>query len=87
MQFRAFAIAMPIRFRGLGRREGMLVRGDAGWGEFSPFLEYSATAGVDFRDRVAGLISTMARIPSYLGSYTSPGCVSGGSCNDASMGL
>ncbi|HUS22574.1 MAG TPA: o-succinylbenzoate synthase [Aeromicrobium sp.] len=42
MQFRAFAIAMPIRFRGVGRREGMLVRGDAGWGEFSPFLGYSA---------------------------------------------
>jgi O-succinylbenzoate synthase len=42
MQFQAFAIAMPIRFRGVGRREGMLVRGDAGWGEFSPFLEYSS---------------------------------------------
>jgi O-succinylbenzoate synthase len=42
MQFRAFAIAMPIRFRGVGRREGMLVRGEAGWGEFSPFLEYTA---------------------------------------------
>lgn len=42
MQFQAFAIAMPIRFRGVGRREGMLVRGDAGWGEFSPFAEYSA---------------------------------------------
>jgi O-succinylbenzoate synthase len=42
MQFRTFAIAMPIQFRGIGRREGMLVRGEAGWGEFSPFLEYSA---------------------------------------------
>ncbi|MFL6090715.1 MAG: o-succinylbenzoate synthase [Aeromicrobium sp.] len=42
MQFRTFAIAMPIRFRGLSRREGMLVQGDAGWGEFSPFPEYSA---------------------------------------------
>lgn len=43
MQFRAFAIVMPIQFRGIGRREGMVVSGDAGWGEFSPFLEYSAT--------------------------------------------
>ena len=42
MQFRAFAIAMPIRFRGVGHREGMLVEGPAGWGEFSPFPEYSA---------------------------------------------
>jgi O-succinylbenzoate synthase len=41
MQFRTFAIAMPIQFRGVGRREGMLVSGEAGWAEFSPFLEYS----------------------------------------------
>ncbi len=35
-----FAIAMRTRFRGITVREGMLLRGDAGWGEFSPFLEY-----------------------------------------------
>ena len=58
MQFQAFAIAMPIRFRGVGRREGMLVRGEAGWGEFSPFPEYSAVeclpwlqAALDSADR------------------------------------
>ncbi|WP_396127832.1 o-succinylbenzoate synthase [Aeromicrobium sp. SORGH_AS_0981] len=31
---------MPVRFRGIHRREGLLVRGAAGWGEFSPFLDY-----------------------------------------------
>src|SRR4051794_27892948 len=31
---------MRTRFRGITVREGMLLRGDAGWGEFSPFLEY-----------------------------------------------
>jgi O-succinylbenzoate synthase len=31
---------MSTPFRGLTRREGMLVRGDAGWAEFSPFREY-----------------------------------------------
>ncbi|WP_221481367.1 o-succinylbenzoate synthase [Actinomadura livida] len=31
---------MRTRFRGLTRREGVLVRGPAGWGEFSPFPEY-----------------------------------------------
>jgi O-succinylbenzoate synthase len=31
---------MRTRFRGIDVREGMLLRGDAGWGEFSPFLEY-----------------------------------------------
>src|SRR5215218_6016909 len=33
---------MPTRFRGIDRREGMLVEGPAGWAEFSPFLDYDA---------------------------------------------
>src|SRR5580692_6359567 len=37
---RAFAIPMPTRFRGVTVREGALVQGPAGWGEFSPFAEY-----------------------------------------------
>ncbi|KIH96749.1 O-succinylbenzoate synthase [Streptomonospora alba] len=37
---RAFAIPMRTRFRGIDVREGLLVRGPAGWGEFSPFPEY-----------------------------------------------
>jgi o-succinylbenzoate synthase len=35
-----FSIPLRTRFRGIGVREGMLLRGEAGWGEFSPFLEY-----------------------------------------------
>ncbi|MFL6024020.1 MAG: o-succinylbenzoate synthase [Marmoricola sp.] len=35
-----FAIPLTTRFRGIEVREGVLLRGDAGWGEFSPFLEY-----------------------------------------------
>jgi O-succinylbenzoate synthase len=35
-----FSIPMRTRFRGITIREGMLVRGPEGWGEFSPFLEY-----------------------------------------------
>jgi o-succinylbenzoate synthase len=37
---RAFAIPMPTRFRGTTLREGAVVRGPAGWAEFSPFPEY-----------------------------------------------
>ena len=37
---RVFAIPMRTRFRGQTRREGVLLRGPAGWGEFSPFPEY-----------------------------------------------
>jgi o-succinylbenzoate synthase len=37
---RAFAIPMRSRFRGITVREGALIQGPAGWGEFSPFAEY-----------------------------------------------
>jgi O-succinylbenzoate synthase len=43
MREAVFAIPMRTRFRGITVREGMLLRGAAGWGEFSPFLEYDAT--------------------------------------------
>jgi len=33
-------IPMRVRFRGVTAREAVLLRGPAGWGEFSPFLEY-----------------------------------------------
>ncbi len=36
----AFAIPMPVRFRGTTLREGALLHGPAGWGEFSPFPDY-----------------------------------------------
>jgi O-succinylbenzoate synthase len=35
-----FAIPMRTRFRGITVREGVLLRGDAGWAEWSPFTEY-----------------------------------------------
>ncbi|MFD5554643.1 o-succinylbenzoate synthase [Streptomyces sp. NPDC127068] len=35
-----YSIPTRTRFRGLIRREGILFRGEAGWGEFSPFPQY-----------------------------------------------
>nr|WP_083951507.1 o-succinylbenzoate synthase [Actinomadura rubrobrunea] len=43
MSVRVYAIPMRTRFRGITRREGVLVEGPAGWGEFSPFAEYGPT--------------------------------------------
>jgi O-succinylbenzoate synthase len=37
-----YAIPLRTRFRGITVREGVLLRGDAGWGEFSPFWDYGA---------------------------------------------
>jgi O-succinylbenzoate synthase len=38
-----FKLPMTTRFRGVTSREGVLVFGDAGVGEFSPFWDYDAT--------------------------------------------
>lgn len=35
-----FSIPLRTKFRGITVREGVLVEGSAGWGEWSPFLEY-----------------------------------------------
>jgi O-succinylbenzoate synthase len=39
---RVWSLPMRTRFRGITIREGVLLRGAAGWGEWSPFLEYDA---------------------------------------------
>ena len=41
-----YAIPLRNRFRGITVREGMLLRGPAGWGEFCPFADYSDTESV-----------------------------------------
>ena len=35
-----FSVPLRSRFRGLTVREGVLLHGAAGWGEFSPFWDY-----------------------------------------------
>ncbi len=37
---RVVALPMRTRFRGITRREALIFRGPAGWGEFGPFVEY-----------------------------------------------
>ena len=39
---KVFSIPLRTRFRGITVREGVLLEGEAGWGEWSPFLEYDA---------------------------------------------
>ena len=39
-RLRVFSIPMTTRFRGITVREGALIEGEAGWGEWSPFVEY-----------------------------------------------
>ena len=37
-----FSVPLRMPFRGVDHREGLLLEGPAGWGEFAPFLEYDA---------------------------------------------
>lgn len=48
----AVPFALPLRrpFRGTVLREGMLVRGPSGWGEFAPFDDYSDAAAARWLD-------------------------------------
>lgn len=41
MATHVFQIGLRTRFRGITVREGVVFSGDAGWGEFSPFLDYA----------------------------------------------
>ena len=41
MSPQTFDLPLRVPFRGLERRQGMVWSGPAGWGEFSPFAEYS----------------------------------------------
>jgi O-succinylbenzoate synthase len=43
---RVYRVDLRTRFRGLTSRDGVLVRGEAGWGEFSPFWDYDDVAAV-----------------------------------------
>ncbi len=38
-----YSIEMRTKFRGITVREGALIKGPAGWGEFAPFTEYDPT--------------------------------------------
>lgn len=48
-EVRVVEIAMRTRFRGITTRQAMLIRGEVGWGEFSPFLDYSGAELVPWR--------------------------------------
>lgn len=43
-----YAIPLRSRFRGIDVREGVLIEGPAGWGEFSPFREYDDAQAADW---------------------------------------
>src|SRR3954447_7409535 len=90
METRVFAIPLHARFRGITVREGMLLRGEAGWGEWSPFLEYDpevaepwlrcaeeAAAG-DWPDPVRSEVPVNVTVPAVGPEQASRGAREGG---------
>lgn len=72
-----FAIALTTRFRGITVREGVLLEGAAGWGEFSPFLEYDARTSAPWLDcaREAADLGWPAPVRSWVAvNVTVPAC-------------
>lgn len=47
MTLHVWSIPMRTRFRGITVREGALIRTEAGWGEWSPFLDYTDPAELE----------------------------------------
>ena len=67
-ELRVWSVPMRTRFRGIDVRDGVLVRGPAGWGEFSPFWDYDVAESrrwwaAAVRGRRRGLARPGARRP------------------------
>lgn len=93
---RAFAIPMPVKFRGTTLRQGALLRGPAGWGEFSPFPEYGPaecarwlacaleSAACGWPDPVRDRIPVNVTVPA-VGPEQAFAIVSGSGCRTAKV--
>lgn len=91
-----WSIPMQTRFRGITHREGVLVQGAAGWGEWSPFLDYDpevaepwlrcaeeAAAG-DWPAPVRASIPVNVTVPA-VGEQTAHAIVLAGGCTTAKI--
>ena len=55
-----YKVAMTTRFRGVTRREGLLLHGHAGWGEAAPFWNYG---DVESSRWLAAALESARRLP------------------------
>ena len=93
---RVFSVPMRTRFRQITVREGVLLPGAAGWGEWSPFLEYppavaapwlraaeEAAAG-DWPAPVRGRVAVNVTVPA-VGPEQAHALVLAGGCRTAKV--
>ena len=96
MEFHPYRIGMRTRFRGITTRQGVVLRGQAGWGEFSPFLDYSGdevrpwraaaveAAELGFPDPARSEVPVNVTVPA-LGPEQARAVVEGSGCTTAKV--
>ncbi|AWB83324.1 o-succinylbenzoate synthase [Corynebacterium liangguodongii] len=67
------SLPMAVPFRGVTQREALLIEGPAGWGEFSPFLEYGPAESAHWL--AAGIEAAFEGLPEATGSVEVNGTV------------
>ncbi|WP_375002039.1 o-succinylbenzoate synthase [Aeromicrobium sp. CTD01-1L150] len=85
MRTATYSIPMPLRFRGIERREGMLLQGPAGWAEFSPFLDYDDAESMPWLR--AALDSARQPWPDPLRSHVPVNCTVPAVTPDVARGI
>ena len=72
---RAHVVALPmaVKFRGITTREALLIDGPAGWGEFSPFLEYGPEESAAWL--ASGIEAAFTGLPAVEGSVEVNGTI------------
>ncbi|WP_121253256.1 o-succinylbenzoate synthase [Nocardioides ferulae] len=95
-EVRVWSVPMRTRFRGITVREGVLLRGAAGWGEWSPFLEYSPqvaapwlrcaeeAAAADWPDPVRDSVPVNVTVPA-VDAERAHAIVTAGGCRTAKV--
>lgn len=59
-------VSLPNRFRGISRRDGVLLHGPAGWGEVAPFWDYGPDAAAPWlASGLEAAVTGLADLPEY----------------------
>jgi O-succinylbenzoate synthase len=96
LEAHVWSVPMRVRFRGIEFRDGVLVHGPAGWGEFSPFWDYDVAesrrwwacayeaAVVGWPDPVRGSVPVNVTVPA-VGPERAHGIVRASGCRTAKV--
>lgn len=92
-----YSTPLRSRFRSIEVRQGVLLRGDAGWGEFSPFVEYDdvearrwwqaarEAADLDYPEPLRDRIAVNVTVPAVDGARAAEIVHSSGGCTTAKV--